>query len=119
MLPVPSRIKKFSHPKLTKTRIVLALIIAVLTDSLQFLLGWLGPIGWTVGDDTIDVVTMFLASWAIGFHWLLLPTFVLKLVPLADDLPTWTACVAAVIVLRKREERTSAPLPPEKPPIEI
>ena len=119
MLPVSSRFKRCSRPKLTKTRIALALIIAVLTDGLQFLLGWLGPLGWTVGDDTIDVITMFLTSWAIGFHWLLLPTFVLKLVPLADDLPTWSACVVAVIVLRKREERASQPLPPEKPPIEI
>ena len=42
----------------------------------------------------------------IGFHWLLLPTFVLELVPVLEDLPTWTACVIAVIALRKREQKT-------------
>ena len=35
---------------------------------------------------------MILTSWVIGFHFLLLPTFVIELVPVLDDLPTWTAC---------------------------
>ncbi|MGO8764506.1 MAG: hypothetical protein ACLQSR_05135 [Limisphaerales bacterium] len=103
---------------MTKTRIVLALGIAVFTDGLQLLLGLLGPIGY-FADDVTDVIAMLLTSWVLGFHWLLLPTFVLKLVPLADDLPTWTACVAAVIVLRKREQRAATPMPPEKPTIEM
>ena len=116
MLPPTPRPANPTRRKLTKFRMFLALLIAVLTDALQFLLG---PLGWALADDVIDVITMALASWVIGFHWLLLPTFVLKLVPLADDLPTWTACVLAVIYLRKREERASQPLPPQKPPVEI
>jgi hypothetical protein len=48
---------------------------------------------------------MVLTSWLIGFHWLLLPTFVLELVPVLEDLPTWTACTIAVIVLRKSGQR--------------
>ena len=104
-------------PKLTWTRMILALAIAASADGLQFLLtgaGWVGP------DQTVDVIAMLLTIWLIGFHWLLLPTFALELVPLADDLPTWTACVVAVIVLRKRRQRAVPPsLPPEKPAIEI
>jgi hypothetical protein len=53
---------------------------------------------------------------------LLLPTFVIELVPVLEDLPTWTACTAAVIALRKREQRAAPPAippPPEKPTIEI
>ncbi len=50
---------------------------------------------------------MVLTMWALGFHWLLLPTFALELVPALDDLPTWTACVIAVIALRKRAERAA------------
>jgi hypothetical protein len=34
-------------------------------------------------------------------------------------LPTWTGCVAAVIALRKREQRAQPPAPPEKPAIDI
>jgi len=103
-------------PQLTRTRIILALTVAVVADGLQFLLngvGWLGP------DQVIDVIAMLLTCWLLGFHWLLLPTFILEFVPLADELPTWTACVAAVIVLRKREQRPPPPFPPEKPAIEI
>ena len=103
----------FRVPRLTRMRIVFALAVAVVADGLQFLLG---PFGWAFGDQAIDVVAMALTNWAIGFHWLLLPTFVAELIPLVDELPTWTACVIAVIALRKREQR--APLP-EKPVIEI
>ncbi len=103
-------------PKLTRLRIVLAITLAVIADGLQFLLngaGWFGP------DQVIDVVVMLLTSWLLGFHWLLLPTFMLEFVPLADELPTWTACVIAVIVLRKRQQWPPPLLPPEKPAIEI
>jgi hypothetical protein len=94
---------------------VLAILIAIAADGLQFLFngaGWFGP------DQIIDVIAMLLTTWLIGFHWLLLPTFILELVPVADDLPTWTACVVAVIVLRKRQQKHLQAQPP-KPPIEI
>ena len=106
----------FRTPKLTRTRIILAFAVAVFADGLQFLLngvGWLGP------DQAIDVMAMLLTCWLLGFHWLLLPTFILEFAPLADELPTWTACVTAVIVLRKREQRPPPPLPSETPAIEV
>jgi len=106
----------FRVPKLTWTRIAIALAIAMMADGLQFLLngfGWVGP------DQAIDVVAMLLTSWLIGFHWLLLPTFVINFMPVLDELPTWTACVIAVSTLRKREQRATPPPPPEKPTIEI
>jgi hypothetical protein len=94
----------FRVPRLTRLRIVLALAVAVVADGLQFLLGLL-----PFADQAIDVVAMVLTSWTIGFHWLLLPTFAVEFVPLLDELPTWTACVVAVIALRKREQRSSPP----------
>jgi hypothetical protein len=43
-----------------------------------------------------------------------------ELVPVLDDLPTWTACTAAVIALRKREQNNNPPpAPPDKPVIDI
>lgn len=81
---------------------MLALAVAVVADGAQLLLG---PLGWAFGDQIIDVVAMLLVSGLIGFHWLLLPSFVLELIPAVDELPTWTACVAAVIALRRRRER--------------
>jgi hypothetical protein len=96
----------FRAPKLTRTRIVLAVAVAVTADSLQF---FLGPLGWAFPDQAIDLLAMLLTAWAIGFHLLLLPTFVAELFPVVDMLPTWTACVIAVIALRKREQRTVSP----------
>ena len=96
----------FRAPKLTRLRIILALAVAVIADGLQLLLG---PLGWAFGDQVIDFAAMVFTSWLIGFHWLLLPTFVAELVPVLEDLPTWTACTVAVIAIRKREQRTILP----------
>jgi len=96
----------FRAPKLTRTRIALALTVAVTADGLQFLLG---PVGWAFPDQAIDLLAMLLTAWAIGFHLLLLPTFLAELFPVVDMLPTWTACVIAVVALRKREERLAPP----------
>jgi hypothetical protein len=115
-MKLPDRLNRmFRAPKLTRPRIILALGLAVFADGLQLLLG---PLGWAFPDQAIDCVTMVLISWVVGFHILLLPSFVIELVPVLEDLPTWTACTAAVIVLRRREQRR-APPPPEKPTVEI
>jgi hypothetical protein len=101
----------FRAPKLTWTRIVLAVAVAVTADSLQF---FLGPAGWAFPDQVIDLLAMLLTAWAIGFHLLLLPTFLAELFPVVDMLPTWTACVIAVIALRKREQRAVPPPLPDR-----
>ena len=113
-MKLPDKFSRLARvPKLTRTRIVLAVAVAVFADGLQLLLG---PFGWAFGDQIIDVIAMLLTGWLIGFHWLLLPTFVLELIPFANGLPTWTACVVAVIVLRKRQQRSAPPpTPPETP----
>jgi hypothetical protein len=98
----------FRAPKLTRTRIVLALAVAVAADGAQILLG---PFGWEFPDQAIDVFAMLLTMWAIGFHFLLLPTFLVEIFPVIDMLPTWTACVIAVIALRKREQNAATPPP--------
>ena len=106
----------FRAPPLTRARMLLAFAIAVAADGLQLLLG---PLGWAFIDQAIDCVAMILLSYVIGFHILFLPTFVVELVPVLEDLPTWTACTAVVIALRKREQHPPPPAPPEKPAIDI
>lgn len=103
--------QRFRAPKLTRTRILLALAVAVIADGLQFVLE---PLPFV--DQVIDVAAFALTVWAIGFHLLLLPTFVVEIIPLVDALPTWTACVLVVIALRKREQSKSSPpaVPPPK-----
>jgi len=96
---------------LTRTRIRSAYAVALLTDALQIALG---PLGWTFADEILDVIAMIAISWLIGFHALLLPTFVLEFVPIADLLPTWTGAVALVLALRRRSQ-IATPSPPAPP----
>jgi hypothetical protein len=100
MMPSGVRLLVFQPPVLTSTRVRLAYTIAVTTDVLQFVLG---PLGWAGADEILDVSAMILIWRIIGFHPLLLPTFVIEFLPVTDMLPTWTACVALVIALRKRQ----------------
>ena len=119
---LPERLNSlFRAPRLTALRMALAMAVAVVADGLQFILGALGPVEWTFVDPVIDAAAAVLVSWLIGFHILLLPTFVVKLVPVLEELPTWTACVAAVIALRKLEQKNPPPPtpPPDKPVIDI
>jgi hypothetical protein len=115
----PERIRCwFATPVLTPKRIWFAFAVAVVTDTLQLVLG---PLGWVfLVDEALDGLAMVLTSAALGFHLLLLPTFIIELLPVADALPTWTACTAAVVALRKRAQgRAISTLPPsgsEKPP---
>lgn len=95
-------------PWLTRRRIWLALGVAVATDGLQFMLG---PLGWTFVDEILDVAAMVIISFLVGFHPLLLPTFVVEFFPVVDMLPTWTGCVAAVVALRKRRQKDLLPTP--------
>jgi len=104
------------EPKLTSTRVYAAYAVAVATDVLQWVLG---PLGWFLADELLDVAAMALTWRLIGFHPLLLPTFVLELLPVADMLPTWTGCVAIVILLRKRQQQASLSSPPPEPFIDV
>jgi len=102
---------RFTPQVLTKRRIWAAYAVAVAADALQFVLG---PIGWTFADEILDVAAAG-ATWALlGFHPLLLPTFVLEFMPIVDMLPTWTGCVALVVGLRKKQQ---AAVPPSTGPV--
>ena len=92
---------RFLVPVLSRNRIRMAYGVAVATDLLQLLLG---PLGWFAVDEGLDVAAMIATSALLGFHPLLLPTFVIEIFPVADLLPTWTGCVALVVSLRKRHQ---------------
>ena len=93
----------------TPARVRGAFVVAVATDLIQLMMG---PLGWAFADEVIDVAAAGVISWLIGFHPLLLPTFVLEFFPVVDMLPTWTACVALVVTLKKRQQMTPPPPPP-------
>jgi hypothetical protein len=98
------------HGKLTSTRIALAFAVSVVADVLQLPInaatftGVLAPAG-EGADVIVDCVAAALTSALLGFHWALLPTFFVELVPGVDLAPTWTACVALVVYQRKLEQK--------------
>jgi hypothetical protein len=101
---------------LTRHRVRLAFAIAVTVDVLQWVLG---ALGWAGADEILDIAAMTLIWRTIGFHLLLLPTFVLEFLPVADMLPTWTGCVAMVVILRKREQVPERQPPGARPVIDV
>jgi hypothetical protein len=96
----------FHVPTLTPGRIRAAYGVALLIDTLQI---FAGPLGWVFFDQALDVVAAPIMWRLLGFHPLLLPTFVVEFLPVADLLPTWTGCVALVVALRKRQQVTVSP----------
>jgi len=106
----------FQPPVLTRSRVWLAYGIAAVVDVVQLALG---PFGWTFADEILDVVTMAVMWPLIGFHPLLLPTFILEVVPVADLLPAWTACVALVVALRRKQQAPMRQAPAPGPVIDV
>ena len=96
----------FTQPTLTPARIRTAYVLAVIGDGLQLALG---PLGWLWLDQVIDVILMVVMWRVLGFHPLLLPTFIVELVPIVDMLPTWVGCTALVITLRKAQQTAAKP----------
>lgn len=90
------------RPPLTPWRIATAFAIAVAVDATQLMLG---PLGFTPADEGLDLLAMVLTVLLLGFHPLLLPTFVIEILPIADALPTWTGCVGLIVARRRRTER--------------
>ncbi|HXT12026.1 MAG TPA: hypothetical protein VN873_10730 [Candidatus Angelobacter sp.] len=99
-------VNRLLPPVLTRRRIWLACAVAMLADVIQLLMG---PLGWAGADEVVDVIVMCILTGTLGFHPLLLPTFVVEFIPMIDMFPTWTACTFAVIGLRRKK---SAPPPP-------
>ena len=102
-----ARLTGDSGPMLTRSRIKAAYAVAIATDILQFALG---PFGWAFTDEILDVVALIATTRLLGFHPLLLPTFIIELVPIVDVLPTWTGCVALVVAIRKTKGRPRVPM---------
>jgi hypothetical protein len=95
--------------KLSKQRIAAAFAVAVLADAIQFpitaatMTGVLAVPG-EGADLLIDSIMTVVTSSLLGFHWILLPSFVFEAIPGFDLFPTWTGCVAYVVWRRKKEQ---------------
>jgi hypothetical protein len=76
---------------LSKTRLVLAFLIAATSDVISFWTELVPPVQWAV-----DLVTALLLFMLLGRQWALLPGFVAEAIPGVAAFPVWTMVVAAV-----------------------
>jgi hypothetical protein len=102
-------------PELTKRRIVIAYLIAVVADLLEFPISAaevtvvVAPAAEGV-DVVVDAIVFVIMTKLLGFHWMLLPSAFVEAVPGLDVLPTWAGCVFFV-VRQRRKELNPEPLP--------
>jgi hypothetical protein len=79
---------------ISPTRIKAARAIAIGADLVQIVLfplfseGFISPL-----DDALDVLVCLVLTRLVGWHYSFLPSFIVKIVPMADLAPTWTIAV--------------------------
>lgn len=77
----------------SRRRVLLAYAAALAVDGLQIGLGAAtGGLSMLV-DKGLDLVAAVLLWALLGWHWALLPSFLVELVPVVELAPTWTAAV--------------------------
>lgn len=85
------------------SRIRIARVIAVSADALQlglfplFAEGFVSPL-----DDALDVFVCVMLTYLLGWHYSFLPSFVVKVLPVADLVPTWT--IAVFLATRQKRD---------------
>jgi hypothetical protein len=87
-----------------RSRLRAAWVVAVAVDGLQLITSpaeLTGPMAWVLGAG-VDLVTMAVLVFLVGFHWAFLPSFVTKMLPFVDLAPTWT--MALIIATRGRRQ---------------
>jgi hypothetical protein len=89
---------------LTPSRVRAAWIIAVAVDAIQIgLLPVTGTLSTWV-DKPLDVLVMVVLWRLLGWHLILLPSFIFELMPYVELAPTWTAAVW--LATRGRSDQT-------------
>jgi hypothetical protein len=79
--------------RFSKRQIVLAIVIAALSDALCAFVVFAPPVVWG-----IDLLTAVLLFAVLGWHWLLLPGLVLEAIPGFGVIPLWLLVVGAIVV---------------------
>jgi hypothetical protein len=83
-----------SGERFSKTRIWIARAVGIGADLLQIVIF---PMVWSGAaspiDDVFDAAVAVAMVALVGWHWAFLPSFLAKLIPGVEFVPTWTAAV--------------------------
>jgi hypothetical protein len=109
--------------RIPRVSVAVAFTVAAVVDVIQIpvvlamfagtisILGILADAPLATFDLVIDIVAACVLNSLLGFHWVLLPTFAIELVPGLDAAPAWTLCAVHVYHQRKAEGRIAAASP--------
>ena len=89
----PSALARNGSRPFSKRQIILAVLIAGVSDALCAFLLFAPPAVWAV-----DLVTALLLFAVLGWSWLLLPGLVLEAIPGLGVIPFWLLVVGAILV---------------------
>jgi hypothetical protein len=84
--------------RLSKTRLVLALVVAAASDIVSYGTAFVPPVQWTV-----DLVTALLLFGLLGWRWAILPGLVAEAIPGVAVFPMWLLVVASVALWGERK----------------
>jgi hypothetical protein len=109
------------HIRPTAARITFAFIIAGIADVLQLPLNLAFASGLLavpaeIAIIIVDVIAFTATTFLLGFHWLLIPSALVEFFPGIDLLPTWLACVSAVVWSTRIRSASELTVLPEAPP---
>jgi hypothetical protein len=84
--------------ELTRGRIWTALSLAAVADAVQLgLIPFFGEGFLSPANDGLDLVVAAVMFLLLGWHWALLPSALVEMVPALNLFPTWTAAVIFVV----------------------
>lgn len=87
----------------------IAIIAAVLSDAIAFLLIPIPPAQWA-----LDIVTALILFISFGFPWTLLIALAIEVVPGIELFPAWTLAVLAIGAIRYKSEISDPPKIPNE-----
>lgn len=102
----------------SRSVLVAAFIVAICADVVEWCLapffseGLASPF-----EDVLDVVTCVVLTMLLGWHLAFLPSFAVKLIPVADVVPTWTLAVLIAAYSRRIPADVSDNAGPKPPSI--
>jgi hypothetical protein len=94
-------------------RLIVAAIIAALSDSICAFVILAPPLVWA-----IDIITAILLFIVLGWHWLLLPGLIIEAIPGLGVIPIWLLVVVAIAVFgtARPHLKSGAKISTGKPP---
>lgn len=104
--------------KVSRGAWVAAFSIAICADAVEICLSPVFSEGFASPfDNVLDVVVCVLLSVLVGWHLAFLPSFAVKLIPVADIAPTWTLAVLIAARSRRATGAVSDNAGAQPPPI--